>query len=339
LNNFAYARPRSAQEALGLGAANTAAFIAGGTELLNWMRLGIAAPDLVVDIGRVPELRGIRRDGDLLRIGALATLAEIEADGTVRREAPALAEACLRAASPQVRNRATLGGNVLQRTRCPYFRADAPLPWPCNKREPGSGCAAREGSHQRLAIFGWTDECVATQPSDPIVVLSCLDATIDVVGPGGSRTIAARDFHLTQQEASRMPQAEGRAAQIETRLRAGELIVAYRVPLGIAKRSAYVKVRERESYEYAMVSAAAAVAVDGGVFRAAHVALGSVAQKPWRLQAAERSLVGKPVNGEVIYAAIAEAMKDARPLAGNVFKLRLATNAAVRAVITAVGAT
>jgi xanthine dehydrogenase YagS FAD-binding subunit len=324
MNEFAYARASDVAHAIKLGAAKDTQFVAGGTELLNWMRLGISSPANVVDLGRVASLRGIRKEGDALWIGALTTLSEIEADPTVRAEAPVLAEACLRAASPQIRNRATLGGNILQKTRCAYFRAEQPLPWPCNKRRPGSGCAAIEGHHERHAIFGWTPDCVATQPSDPIVALACLDATLEVAGAKGSRTIAARDFHLSQEDAKN--------AQTETRLRPGEVISGYRVLLAGARRSAYVKVRERESYEYAMVSAAAALVLEGTAIRRARIALGSVAQKPWRLAKAEAALVGKPLAREAIAAALAGSLAEARPLARNAFKVRLAANAAVRAV-------
>jgi xanthine dehydrogenase YagS FAD-binding subunit len=331
--NFAYARTAQPEEAVRAAAAGQVAYVAGGTELLNWMRLGIARPQRVLDLGRVEALRGIRREGDALVIGALATLAEIEASREVREAAPALAEACLRAASAQIRNRASLGGNLLQKTRCAYFRAEgaqgdaaegmAPA-WPCNKRAPGSGCAALEGHHERLAIFGWTRECVATQPSDPAVALACLDAAVEVMGVRGRRAIAAREFHLTQEEAN--------GALRENRLEPGELITAFRLPLAGARRSAYVKVRERESYEYAIVSAAAALELDGGRIRAARIALGSVAQRPWRLAGAEKALVGRPLERAELHAAVAGAMGEARPLARNAYKVEIAVNAAVRAL-------
>jgi xanthine dehydrogenase YagS FAD-binding subunit len=322
--DFGYTRASQPEDAVRLGVEGSAAFIAGGTELLNWMRLGIAQPGNVLDLGRIEALRGIRREGEALIIGAAATLAEIEAAREVREAAPVLAEACLRAASPQIRNRATLGGNVLQKTRCAYFRAEAPLPWPCNKRSPGSGCAALEGHHERLAIFGWTSDCVATQPSDPAVALACLDAVVEVIGAGGRRAIAAREFHLTQEEA--------KGVQRENRLEPGELIAAFRIPLAGARRSWYVKVRERESYEYAIVSAAAALELDGARIRAARIALGSVAQRPWRLAKAEQALAGKPLERAALQAALAGAMQDARPLLRNGFKVPIAVNAAVRAL-------
>ena len=256
MRDFAYARAGTAESAAGALADPRTSVIAGGTELLNWFRLGIADADRVVDIGGLGALRGIAVDGDELRIGALATLNEIGEHPLVIRTAGALASACLQAASAQIRNRATIGGNVLQRTRCPYFRAEEPLPWPCNKRDPGSGCASLAGRHERQAIFGWTRDCVAVQPSDPAVALAVLDAQADVLGPAGPRTIPMREFHLTQREA-----AEAGQPMRETRLEPGELITGYRLPAS-SDGQAYVKVRERASYEYAIVSAAAAVRLE-----------------------------------------------------------------------------
>lgn len=320
--DFAYARADSGAAAVAALADDHATVLAGGTELLNWVRLGIAAPERVVDIGGLDELRGIARsddgDGDTLRIGALTTLNEIGEHPLVVAHAGALASACLQAASAQIRNRATLGGNVLQRTRCAYFRAEEPVPWPCNRRAPGSGCAAREGLHERHAIFGWTDECVAVQPSDPAVALAALDAVVDVAGPAGPRTIPMTEFHLTPQEAGLQ----------EHRLEPDELIVGYRIPVGPAGQ-AYVKIRERASYEYAIVSAAAVVGVDR-----ARVALGSVAGKPWRLP----DLVGVPLTREALLPVVEQGMADAQPLPRNGFKVTMATGAAVRALLLAGGA-
>lgn len=339
MRNFAYNRAGTPEAAVA-AAADGATVLAGGTELLNWLRLGIADAARVVDIGHLEALHGITREGDEARIGALATLNAIGEDDMIQRSAPAAAQACLQAASAQIRNRATLGGNVLQKTRCPYFRAEAAnvddLPWPCNKRDPGSGCAARDSGYTRLALFGWTDDCVATQPSDPAVALAALDAVVEVTGPSGSREIAMTDFHLTQQEAAR--QARG-AAGLENRLEAGELILAFRLPLDAgARRSAYVKVRERESYEYAMVSAAATVELDGDHIRSARIALGSVAQKPWRLTEAETALRGRTLEAAPVDRALDAALAAARPLPGNEFKVTLARNAARRALLAAGGA-
>jgi xanthine dehydrogenase YagS FAD-binding subunit len=332
VRDFAYARAGTAESAAGALADPRTSVIAGGTELLNWFRLGIAAPDRVVDIGGLDELRGIAVHGDELRIGALATLNEIGEHPLVTKTAGALASACLQAASAQIRNRATIGGNVLQRTRCPYFRAEEPLPWPCNKRDPGSGCASLAGRHERQAIFGWTQDCVAVQPSDPAVALAMLDAQADVLGPAGRRTIPMREFHLTQREAAGAGQP-----MRETRLGPGEQITGYRLPAS-ADGQAYVKVRERASYEYAIVSAAAAVQLSGSEIAAARVALGSVAQRPWRLTAAEAELPGTPLTREALIPVIERAMADAAPLPQNGFKVTMARNAAVRALLTAGGA-
>jgi xanthine dehydrogenase YagS FAD-binding subunit len=299
--------------------------IAGGTELLNWFRLGICAPDRVIDLARIGGLDGIGRDGDRLSIGALATLNAVGEDALVAEHAAALADACLKAASAQVRNRATIGGNVLQKTRCAYFRAEEPLPWGCNRRLPGSGCAARDGLNDRHAILGWTDECVAVQPSDPVVALAAIDAEIELRGPGGRRALPVAELHLTPAE----------AAQAETRMSPGEVIVAYRLPIRRGWHSAYVKVRERASYEYALVSAAAALTVEDGVIRQAAVALGSVALKPWRLPRAEAALVGLEPRREAVLPALGAALAEARPLAHNRYKVPLAVNAAARAIVEA----
>ena len=340
MRDFAYARAGTAESAVRTLADPGTSVIAGGTELLNWFRLGIAAADNVVDIGGLDELRGIASDGDDLRIGALATLNEIGEHPLVTQAAGALASACLQAASAQIRNRATIGGNVLQRTRCPYFRAEEPLPWPCHKRDPGSGCTSLAGRHERQAIFGWTQDCVAVQPSDPAVALAMLDAQADVLGPAGPRTIPMREFHLTQREA-----ADAGQPMRETRLEPGELITGYRLPAS-ADGQAYVKVRERASYEYAIVSAAAAVRLDpvlpgacgAGRIAAARVALGSVAQRPWRLTLAEAELPGTPLTREALIPVIERAMADAAPLPQNGFKVTMARNAAVRALLAAGGA-
>jgi xanthine dehydrogenase YagS FAD-binding subunit len=335
MKDFGYTRADSPASAVAAVADRDVSLLAGGTELLNWFRLGISAPDGVVDIGALDELRGIEQrrseqGASELRIGALATLNEVGEHPLVAAGAGALASACLQAASAQVRNRATLGGNVLQRTRCAYFRAEEPVPWPCNKRTPGSGCAAYDGRHGRHAIFGWTEECVAVQPSDPAVALSALDAQIDVIGPGGARTIPMSGFHLTPREAG--------DPMTETRLGADELILGYRIPTAAPGGQAYVKVRERASYEYAIVSAAATVVRSGERIRSARVALGSVAQRPWRLPAAEAELVGAPLTRDALLPIIERAMSDAVPLPHNGFKVGMARNAAVRALLAAGGA-
>jgi xanthine dehydrogenase YagS FAD-binding subunit len=344
MHNFAYARAQDAAQAVAAQREHGARFIAGGTEMLNWMRLGIAQPTHLVDLGGVPGLDAIAVEGDRLTIGALATLAQVGEHPLVQAHAGVLAQACLKAASPQIRHRATLGGNVLQKTRCPYFRAEAPLPWPCNKRQPGTGCAAREGLNETHAILGWTDACVATQPSDPAVALACLEAQAEVLGLHGRRLVPMDAFHCTPEEAGREAAGEAqderqrREAQQEHRLDPAEIILAYHLPLVPDRRWAYVKVRERESYEYALVSAAAAAVMADGRIRGLRLALGSVAQKAWRLPAVEQALQGRRAVQEEVLPVIEQALAAAaRPLAHNAYKVPLAARAAARAVVTAGG--
>jgi xanthine dehydrogenase YagS FAD-binding subunit len=317
---FAYARGARIADAVAAGAAPDTAFLAGGTELLNWMRLAIAEPSRLVDISRIEGLDEIAAlPGGGLRIGALARLGDVARHNAVRRDYPVLAQAIGAAASAQLRNLATIGGNLLQKTRCPYFRAEEALP--CNKRAPGSGCAAREGLNETHAIFGWSEACVATQPSDPAVALVALDAVVVVENADGERRVPAREFHT-------LP---GDTPERDNVLRQGELIVA--IELGApARRSAYLKLRERESYEFALVSAAAALETDGDVIRSARIALGSVAHRPWRLDAAERALAGKRLGSDEARAAVAASFADARPLSHNAHKVPLARNAALRAL-------
>jgi len=332
VKDFGYARAADVDAALGALAQPQTSVIAGGTELLNWMRLGIAEPERVLDIGGIEALRGIERDGDQLVIGARATLKEVAEHPLIEQLAGALASACRQAASTQLRNRATLGGNVLQRTRCPYFRAESPVPWPCNKREPGSGCASLAGRHERQAVFGWTQGCVAVHPSDPAVALAALDAQVDLAGAAGARSIAMREFLLTQAEA-----AERGEPLRENQLGADELIVGYRLPVRTNETSAYVKVRERASYEYAIVSAAASVELSDTRIVAARIALGSVAQRPWRLPSAETALAGQLLTRDAVMPIIGAALADADPLPNNGFKVVMARNAAVRALLLAGG--
>ena len=340
MNNFEYLRAASMQDAIKQSAAQDAQYIAGGTELLNWMRLRIVEPVRLVDIGFVPDQAQITRSGGELIIGALATLNDVGRHELVAAHAQTLGQACLKAASPQIRNRATLGGNVLQKTRCVYFRSEAPVPWPCNKRSPGSGCAALNGVNERHAILGWTDACAAVHPSDPLVALACLDSRAEIIGPKGRRTLEMTEFHLTQEEAraehARLaPQLH--EAQVESRLAPQEIIVSYRIPIAEGERSAYVKVRERDSYEYALVSAAATLRLVNGKIDRVRIALGSVAQRPWRLTAAEKALQGATPTKQAVLPAILTALQAARPLQHNGYKVTLAANAAARAIVLAAG--
>lgn len=342
MQNFGYSVAEQLEQAFATDGVNTM-LIAGGTELLNWFRLGIAAPDEVVDIGRLKGLNRIEASGDHLSIGALATLGEVGEHPLVKEHATVLSEACLAAASPQIRNRATIGGNVLQKTRCTYFRAEEPLPWACNKREPGSGCAALGGLNDRHAIFGWTDACVATQPSDPVVALAALNAEAELASSSGKRRLSIAELFLTPAEAGaeisagRIRDRAENAARIETRLRPGEVITGYHLPIRSGERSAYVKVRERASYEYALVSAAAVLGIEGGRITRASIALGSVAQKPWRLAAAEARLVGQPPERDAVLPILQESLAEARPLSHNRYKMAMSAGAAARAIVNAGG--
>lgn len=304
------------------------AFIAGGTDLLGLMKDRAMLPQRLLDINGLPDLARIEAlPGGGLRIGALACMSEVAADMYVRQRFPVIAEGLLFSASGQLRNMASIGGNLMQRTRCTYFRDDdAP---PCNKRSPGSGCSARHGLNRNHAIFGWSDACVATHPSDVAVALAALDAIVHVRGLEGERAIPFADFH-------RLPD---NTPERDTMLGRGDLIVAVEVPARIEGRTShYLKVRDRESYEFALVSVAAAVARDGKHIRSARLAMGGVAHKPWRLAAAESALRGVPLdNADALSAAIAQSFADARPLALNGFKIELAKRAALRALQVAGG--
>jgi xanthine dehydrogenase YagS FAD-binding subunit len=261
-----------------------------------------------------------------MRIGALARMSDVAADMHVRQNYPVIAEALLLSASGQLRNMASIGGNIMQRTRCAYFRDEDGLP--CNKRQPGSGCSALHGLNRNHAIFGWSDSCVAVNPSDLSVALAALDATVRVRGLRGEYAIPFADFH-------RLPGDD--TPEHDTALRRGELIVAIDIPAGSDGRAShYLKVRDRQSYEFAVVSVAATLALDGRQIRSVRLAMGGVAHKPWRLTAAERALVGVSLaDDDQVKAAIATSFVDARPLAHNAFKVELAQRAAFRALRTA----
>jgi xanthine dehydrogenase YagS FAD-binding subunit len=317
---FEYERVQSTGEALTLASASGSAFLAGGTELLNWMRIGIERPTKIIDIGRIEGLSGVHQaPSGVLTIGALSKLNDIAQHPQVMRDYPVLSQSILKAASAQIRNLATIGGNPLQRVRCPYFRADEPTP--CNKRVAGSGCAALHGFNEKHAIFGWTEDCVAVQPSDPAVALAALDAVFITDRPGGGRRIPARDFHV-------LP---GENPAKHHRLAAGELITAVELPRAWPK-SAYLKIRERESYEYATVSTAVALELDGDVITNARIALGSVAMRPWRLDETERRLVGQRLGSAGINEAVDAGLVDARPLSRNGYKVVIARNAVLRTI-------
>jgi xanthine dehydrogenase YagS FAD-binding subunit len=326
--SFAFSRAATLAEACQASGQPRTVLIAGATEMLNWLKENIVTPERVVAIDRLPELDGIEADDGGLRIGALARMADVAAHASVRQDYPAISEALLKSASAQLRNMATMGGNLMQRTRCPYFRAETELE--CNKRRAGSGCAAMHGEDRSLAIFGWSEHCLATHPSDVAVALAALEATVRLQSEAGTRAVPLRDFY-------RLPE---RTPERETDLAPGEVIVRIDVPASpLARRSHYLKVRERASYEFALVSTAVALDIDAGKrIRSARVALGGVAPKPWRLDAAEGALRGVSLDdAHSLRAAVQRGFADARPRKHNGFKIELATRAVVRALQTAGG--
>lgn len=327
MHSFAFSRASDVAAAIAAHAADPQiAFIAGGTDLIGLMKDRAAFPAHLLDINSLPGMSRIEAlaDGGL-RIGALARMSDVAADAEVRGRFPVVAESLLFAASGQLRNMASMGGNIMQRTRCAYFRDEDDLP--CNKRRPGSGCSALHGLNRNHAIFGWSDDCVATHPSDVAVAFAALDASVLVRGRGGERLIPFAEFH-------RLP---GNTPGRDNVLERGELIMAIDVPASIEGRASHcLKVRDRESYEFALVSAAAAVAVDRGRIKSARLAMGGVAHKPWRLRTAEAALREVSLHdSDALKAAIATSFIDACPLTHNGFKIELAQRVALRALQTA----
>lgn len=297
-----------------------ATFLAGGTNLLDLMKLGVETPAVLVDVRKLPlaQIQELPEGG--LRLGALARNSDVAHHPLVRERYPMLSQALLAGASGQIRNMASVGGNLLQRTRCSYFRD---LATPCNKREPGSGCSALEGINRMHAVLGVSDACIATHPSDMAVPLAALGATVQIKGPKGERSVPFGDFHL-------LP---GKTPQRETVLEHGELITAVDLPaLPAARRSLYLKVRDRASYAFALASVAAVLEVEGGRIRQARLALGGVGTKPWRAAEAEQKLAGQAPSPEVFQAAAKTALEGARPRAHNGFKVELAQRLIVRAL-------
>lgn len=291
-----------------------ARYLGGGTNLVDLMRLGVETPAKLVDVTRLGHDRIEPLDGGGLRIGAAVRNSDLAEDAQVRERYPVLSEALLAGASGQLRNLATVGGNLLQRTRCAYFQD---VSKPCNKRRPGSGCPARSGEHRNLAVLGHSEACVATHPSDMAVALAAIGAEVRLRGPAGERTVPIPGLH-------RLP---GGAPERDTVLEHGELIVAVDLPpLDLARRSTYRKVRDRASYAFAVVSIAAALDVADGVVREARIAFGGLAHVPWRASEAEAALRGAPA-GEDAFAAAADAeLAAAEPLRDNAFKVPLARN-------------
>jgi xanthine dehydrogenase YagS FAD-binding subunit len=327
MNPFAYERAAQATlavEAISLG--TSAKFLAGGTNLIDLMKNGVERPERLVDINRLPlaNIEALPNGG--LRLGALARNSDTANHSLVRKYYPLLSRAILSGASPQLRNLATNGGNLLQRTRCWYFMgAHAPQ---CNKRAPGSGCGALEGLNRYHAIFGASDKCVATNPSDMCVALVALNAAIRVRGPKGEREIPIADFH-------RLP---GDTPQLDTNLQRDELVLSIDLPPSpYAEHSHYLKVRDRASYEFALVSVAAALEFNDERIRSARIVLGGVAHKPWRCEEAERTLIGNHAGSAFFEDAGRLAVAGAKPYKDNAFKVELARRAITRALAIAGG--
>ncbi|RDJ20283.1 xanthine dehydrogenase family protein subunit M [Bosea caraganae] len=315
---FTITQAPSTHEAIQAAAAG-GRYIAGGTTLIDLMREEVERPDRLIDINALP-LKHIRAEGPDLIIGALARMSEVAVHPDTRRLHPVIGEALIEGASPQLRNMASMGGNLLQRVRCPYFRM---LDAPCNKRIPGSGCSAIDGLNIGHAILGTSDQCAATHPSDVAVALVALEATMRVQGPQGERTFPVEELY-------RLP---GDTPHLEHTLLPGELIVEIRVPgLSYSRRARYLKVRDRASYEFALIAAAAVIDLDGGVIREARLAVGGAGTRPWRLRAVEQALKGKRLERATLEAAARTAVEGARPLSGNQYKVELLPRTIVRAL-------
>jgi xanthine dehydrogenase YagS FAD-binding subunit len=327
METFQFSRPTTVEQAVQIGAKGRTAqqyadvrFVAGGTTLVDLMKLDVERPKQLVDINTLPlDKIEAGPDGGLV-IGALARNSDVAHHPTVARDYPVLSQALLSGASPQLRNMATTAGNLLQRTRCVYFRDTAHA---CNKREPGTGCSAIGGHNRMLAILGTSKECIASNPSDQNVALTALEATIQVQGPKGKRSIPIHDFFL-------MP---GATPNRENVLEPGDLIVSVTLPPVVAGvRSQYLKLRDRAAYEFALASAAILVKVNGSRIEHARVALGGVGTVPWRSPEAERALHGQPASAATFRKAAEAALRDARPQSENGFKVELSKRCIVRAL-------
>lgn len=322
---FNYKKAEQAENAVALVAPDAeTSYLAGGTNLIDLMKLNVETPRELVDINPLP-LSKIEMQGNNLRIGAMARNSDVAYDAIVQQRYPVLSEALLSGASPQLRNMATVGGNLLQRTRCYYFRDTS---MPCNKRVPGSGCGAIEGYNRIHAILGGSDRCIATNPSDMAVAMVALDAVVQTRGPNGERSIPLVDFHLVP----------GETPERETVLEHGELIVAVDLPASPnAARSHYLKVRDRASYAFAIISVAAALDIQNGIIRSARIALGGVGTKPWRAYDAENALLNQPANEATFQAAANTAIAGAKPQKYNGFKVELTKRSIVKALTTVGG--
>jgi xanthine dehydrogenase YagS FAD-binding subunit len=326
--NFQYARANDVADAVRMMAADPAAkFIAGGTNLIDLMKEDVERPSRLIDISRLP-LKTVEETADGgLRIGALVPNSDLAYHPLIERRYPLLSSAILAGASQQLRNMASTGGNLLQRTRCAYFYDTAT---PCNKRQPGSGCSAIDGINRGHAILGASESCIATHPSDLCVALAALDAKVHMMGPEGARVVAFNDFH-------RLP---GTTPQIDTNLHPNEIVTAIELPAkGFTANYSYLKIRDRLSYAFALVSIAAALELEGGTIREARLALGGVAHKPWRDTAAEAALRGKAANQASFAEAADLLLRDAKGYEHNAFKIDLARRGIVRTLTQAAQAT
>lgn len=320
MQSFSYEKAQSVEQAT----ATTGKYIAGGTTLVDLMKLGVETPTQLVDVTALPlaQVESLPNGG--LRIGAMVRNSDLAHHPVVLKDYAVLSDALLSGASPQLRNMATTGGNLLQRTRCPYFRD--PSYSNCNKRNPGSGCAAVSGHNRMMAILGTSDQCIATHPSDMCVALTALEATIQVEGPKGRRSVAIGDFY-------KLP---GTTPNIENALEPGELITYVDLPAPRkASKQVYLKLRDRASYEFALASAAVVAEVSGGHVRSVRIALGGVGTRPWRAHEAEAALTGKPATTAHFRAAAEDALKAAKPSSENGFKVELARRCIVRAMTMA----
>jgi xanthine dehydrogenase YagS FAD-binding subunit len=318
MHPFSFHTAANEQDAIA-GAAAGGRYIAGGTTLVDLMREEVEHPHRLIDINRLP-LRGVRMEDDALVIGAVARMSDVAADPVTAQAQPMLVEALVEGASPQIRNMASIAGNLLQRVRCPYFRT---LDAPCNKRVPGSGCSAIDGVNGGHALFGTSEHCVATHPSDLAVALVALDALVLTRGPRGARRFPVEALY-------RMP---GETPHLEHTLEPGEMIVEVRVPHGSsARRARYLKVRDRASYEFAVVSVAAVLDLDGSIVRDVRLAAGGVGTLPWRLRGAEAALTGRRSDRPAWHEAATQAVAGAQPLSGNHFKVEMLRRTVVRAL-------
>ena len=321
--NFQYSRAADVDDALRQIASPGTKFVAGGTNLVDLMKMDVERPTKLIDITRLPFDKVEEMPGGGLRIGALVRNSDLAYNAIVERRYPMLSSALLAGASQQLRNMASVGGNLLQRTRCAYFYDIAT---PCNKRNPGTGCSAIGGVNRMNAILGTSEACIAVHPSDMCVALAALDAKVHVIGPHGEREIPFGDFH-------RLP---GETPQHETDLRAGELVTAVELPAqGFAANYTYLKIRDRLSYAFALVSVAVGLELDGSTIKEARFALGGVAHKPWRRAEAEATLRGKTADEIVFRQAADLAVRDAKGFGHNEFKIDLARRTIIRALLQA----